>query len=1213
MKLSSEAVPVRDWNVSEKNGLQKDDRQKNESEERVPIERVSVSPEYWECYLAGAPALELPTDHPRPAKLGVTMGVETRALAENLRARLARFAESPGRDVTSVSAAAFAAVLYRYTAQEKFVVGILRPEMARSGGESVPVVADFSDRPTLGQLALRFEEAVENGSNAGAMPADLAAGLGIEADLSRHAIFQAAFSAVTSEVGAEPSSFSSFSSFNGRGTAGLDLYLELVNREIANSGELRLYYNLDLFERGTAKRLLGHWQRLVESAIENVETSSTELAISKLPMLTDAELHEHLVERNQTARDFPERCLHELFEASAAKFPNEIAAVYANEQLTYAELNARANQIAHFLRERGVGRNARVGICLPRSLDFAAAILGVLKAGGTCVPLDPKYPSERLSYMLSDVAAPIVLTERGLLQAGIPAGTKVAYVSGERANIAKESRENPKIGSTASDVAYIIYTSGSTGRPRGVLLPHAGLANYMQGAAEMFELAPGDRMLQFCSISFDAALEEIYATWTAGATLVFRMDEVSLEPSEFLAWMDEQKITAVDLPTAYWHEWVYALPSLTGFNKNGSNKNSSTEKVPATLRLVIVGGEKASPEAYATWHKMVGSVRNASGNNLRNKLRWVNTYGPAEASVVATAYEPEQGPNQGPHDEASRSLPIGRPVANARVYLLDPDLNPVPVGVPGELHIAGAGVAQGYLNLPEVTREKFVADPFCKDASARMYKTGDLAKYLPSGELEFVGRRDNQVKIRGFRIEPGEIETVLAKHAGVKEAAVVVREDSPGNKRLVGYVVRSEEGSAGKPRVLAVTEGELRRHIKSHLPEYMVPSEFVFLDAMPLTPNGKINRRALPAMKSNSSANEVSANEQANEISADGTSANNSVQAELLKIWEELLGRKPIGLRDNFFDLGGHSLLAARLMHRVKQTMGETLPLAALLQAPTVEQLAEVLQGDYSRHWSSLVAMQPEGSKPPFFCVHGVGGNVIGFQKLAWRMRPDYPFYGLQSQGLDGQRPLHTSIEDMAAHYIEEIRTVQPKGPYQLGGFSLGGVVAYEIARQLEARGEEVALLVLFDTYATNPEQVKLGDILRNPGLIQLRQLPEEVRRKINRMMIARRTPEYLKKVMRTNAQAGERYTLDRYTSRPFRGKAVLLRANDNWLVKGDPYTKWSEVVDELETIEIGGFHMDLLHGPEVGELAECLKNCIDKASAKAEMDDAELVARNAG
>jgi aspartate racemase len=663
-------------------------------------------------------------------------------------------------------------------------------------------------------------------------------------------------------------------------------------------------------------------------------------------------------------------------------------------------------------------------------------------------------------------------------------------------------------------------------------------------------------MLQFCSISFDAALEEIFSTWAAGATLVFRRDDVSLEPSELLAWVASQRITVMDLPTAYWHEWVYAMPGLS-------------QKVPPGLRLVIVGGEKSSAEAYSTWHKFVG-----------NRVRWINTYGPAEASVVATAYEPKLQAVDNP----PALLPIGRPVANVRVYLLDPQLNLVPVGVPGELHIGGVGVAQGYLGLPELTEEKFILDPFSDIPSARLYKTGDLARYLPSGDIEFLGRRDYQVKIRGFRVEPGEIESVLAKHPGVHEAAVILREDLLGNKRLVGYVVRSQE---------TVTESELRRHVQKHLPEYMVPSEFVFLQSMPLTPNGKINRRALSMSKLDAPAD-----------TAPSATADDPVQAQLMRIWEEVLGRKPIGIRDNFFDLGGHSLLAARLMHRVKQEHGKTLPLAVLLQAPTVEQLAAVLRDGWSGDWSSLVAIQPEGAKPPFFCVHGVGGNVVGFHELAQHMKPDYPFYGLQSQGLDGKRECHTRIEDMAAHYLDDIRTVQPKGPYHLGGFSLGGLVAYEMARQLLAAGEGVSLLVLLDTYATNPKRVNesLLALLLHPTWAQLQQLPGVLYKKVRRTIRMWLLPEALKKVGRTNARAAEQYQLQ-----PYSGKAVLLRAGDSWRASQGPYAKWGQLIGTLETIEISGAHMDILREPQVGRLAECLKGCIDGIRT----GEPELLVRN--
>jgi amino acid adenylation domain-containing protein len=1090
-------------------------------------------PNYWESMLTEVPILELPTDRQRPAVLGQSTGLESVNLPAELVAGLHQLAADADVEPSTVALAAFSVMLHRYTTQEKFAIGVA------SGSQMLPVVTEFSDRPTFRTLVQRMDAAIGTASSVGLVPVDLAGKLGINGDRSRHPIYQVGFSERTEGVSSSTH------------TASLDLSLNLVT---GASSSLALHYNQDLFEQGAARRMLGHVQQLLAGVIENSERTSAEL-----PMLTDSELHELLVERNQTTRKLPTRCLHQHVETIAANTANEIAVVCGHDQLSYCELNNRANQLAHYLQKTGVGRNSRVAICLERSLDFAVALIGVLKAGGTCVPLDPKYPDDRLAYMLEDVAASIVLTETGLLKAAIPSGTQMVFLSAERERIAANVRSNPNVGSLPSDIAYVIYTSGSTGRPRGVLLPHGGLVNYTLGAVKQFAIRPGDRMLQFCSISFDAALEEIYSTWAAGATLVFRNDNVSLEPSEFLHWVDQQQITIMDLPTAYWHEWVYALPELS-------------QKVPPTLRLVIVGGEKASPEAYSTWHKFVG-----------NKVRWINTYGPAEASIVATTYEPKLEAG----DEAPAVLPIGRPVTNARVYLLDSDLNPVPVGIPGELHIGGVGVAAGYLNLPELTQQKFIRDVFSDDPTARMYKSGDLAKYLPSGEIEFVGRRDNQVKIRGFRIEPGEIESVLSKHPDVDENAIVVRQDSTGNKRLIGYVVRNNE---------SLVESDLRRHVQAHLPEYMVPSEFVFLNSMPLTPNGKIDRRALAALKLESVPDVTSTSSPADPL-----------QQQLMGIWEELLERRPIGVRDNFFDLGGHSLLAARLMHRIKQVHGQSLPLAVLLQAPTVEKLASVLRGDFSEHWSSLVAIQPEGSKPPFFCVHGVGGNVVGFHELAKRMRPDFPFYGLQSQGLDGKSELYTTIQEMAAHYLEEIRTVQPKGPYHVGGFSMGGLVAYEIAQQLIASGEEVGLVVLFDTYATNPKSVNesLKDLLLHPTWTHIKRLPSEFRKKIRRTWIGVRLPDYLKKVMRTNAQAAEQYVL-----RPYGGKVILLRAGDTWRVADDPYAAWAQFVPELETIQIRGAHMEILREPNVSTLAERLKSCIHGASES--LDEQELLASNA-
>ena len=529
---------------------------------------------------------------------------------------------------------------------------------------------------------------------------------------------------------------------------------------------------------------------------------------------------------------------------------------------------------------------------------------------------------------------------------------------------------NPESGVTINDVAYVIYTSGSTGQPRGVLLSHAGLANYNLNAARLYAMTTEDRVLQFCSVSFDIAVEELFITWLSGATLVFRTDAVPMAVPDFLLWIEQQGITVLDLPTAYWHEWVHEFPQL---------KDKVT---PQALRLVIVGGEKPSSQAYSTWLAKV-----------QNGVRWINTYGPTEISICATAYEPTWQPGS----EIPENIPIGRPLANMRVYLLDRQLNPVPVGVPGELHVAGPGVAKGYLNQPELTAQKFIPDPFSSDVDARLYKTGDLARHLPTGEIEFLGRSDDQIKIRGFRIELGEIEGALAKHPGVREGVVVAREDTPGDKQIVAYFV---------PQSVAPGAAELRQYLQKQLPEYMVPSAFVVLESLPMTPNGKVNRRGLPAPQVPTAV-------------ATFAMASDPLQARLVALWEEVLAKRPIGIHDNFFELGGHSLLAARLMHRTGQALGKTLPLAMLFHAPTIDRLATILRGDeWSQHWSSLVPIQPSGERPPFFCIHGIGGNVLGFQRLGRCMAPDYPFYGLQSQGLDGKRPRFHSIPEMASHYI---------------------------------------------------------------------------------------------------------------------------------------------------------------------------------------------------
>ncbi len=850
-------------------------------------------------------------------------------------------------------------------------------------------------------------------------------------------------------------------------------------------------------------------------------------------------------------------CIHQLVEAQTERDPGGIAAIHAEQTLSYRQLNARANQLARFLLEQGTKPGTRIGIALRPSLNLPVALLAVLKAGCACLPLDLNYPKSRLELMFEDAQPAGVLTEAQLAPALSFSKAKLVCLDSQAEEVFRGVQDNLEDSATAESLAYVIYTSGSTGKPRGVLLPHRGLANHNQSAVELYDLKPEDRVLQFSSIGFDIAIEEIFPALISGAGIVLKTDSFSLQAAEFLQWIGAHQVSVLDLPTAFWHELVHQLEA------------SENIALPKSLRLVILGGEKASTKAYRVWEKFAGS-----------RVRLINTYGPTEASVIVTAFEPARFPDVSLGD----SLPLGHPVANAQIHLLDENLKPVPVGVAGELHIGGPPLAHGYLNQPEQTARKFIADPFNPNPSARLYKTGDMARVKPDGILEFLGRADFQVKIRGFRVEPGEIEAALHQYHGLAEAVVLSHENDRGDKSLVAYVV----WSPGQQRA---SSSQLSAFLKQRLPEYMVPAGFVALERLPLTVNGKVDRRALPKPEFTPVSGPSS-----------GYSAlpQDDLQAQLVGIWQSVLGKKPIGIRDNFFEMGGHSLLAARLMHRTGQTLGTTLPLAALFQAPTIEKLAAALQqGGCSQYWSSLVPIQPSGSKSALFCVHGVGGNVLNLRQLARHMNPDYPLYGLQAQGLDGQRPCLGSLEEMAGHYLKEIRTVQPQGPYFLGGYSLGGLIAYEMAQQLSANGEEVALVALLDTY---PGRVKstshsLLHLLSAPQKLFV-DLPyaavDSLRRRIKRGRIA----QALKDVFHHNAAAGDRYVL-----RPYAGTVALFRAADkSWRNTGDPYALWTSLAPKLEIHEIPGDHRGILYAPQVEHLAERLKSRMDELRANYEL-----------
>lgn len=712
-----------------------------------------------------------------------------------------------------------------------------------------------------------------------------------------------------------------------------------------------------------------------------------------------------LVGFNRTEAAFPDGCAaHEIIEVQARKTPEATAVRYGDERLTYGELNRRANQLARYLQGLGVGLEDLVGIYVERSLEMAVGVLGVLKAGAAFLPLDPGCPAERLAFMLDDAHVRLLLTQQRLEERLAECSAERVRLDTDWARIARERDDDVHTDVGPSNLAYVIYTSGSTGRPKGVQIEHRGVCNLAAWQKCYFGLGPPDRVLQFATIGFDVFVWEMWMALNVGASLHLASRDTVTSPAALTELLREEGITAVLLPPT-----MLRLLSPEGLD---------------SLHTVISGGEACSPELVKRW---------AEGR------RFYNAYGPTEITVCATTYRCTGA--------EEHSVPIGRPVANTRLYVLDQALQPVALGMIGELYIGSDFLARGYINRPDLTAERFLPDPFRDKPGARMYKTGDLVRFLPDGNVEFCGRIDHQVKLRGFRIELGEIEALLGKHPGVRDVAVTLREDAPGDKRLVAYVVSKSND---------LTTQELRSHLKALVPDYMVPSAFAFVEALPLTPSGKVDRRALPVPTADETARH-----------GKWLPPRDNVEWQLAHIWEQLFDIRPIGATDDFFDLGGHSLLAVHLMDEIAGRFGQRLAPATLFEAPTIERLAGILRGGARADTDSpLVPIQPKGSRIPFFCVHPAPGTVFCYVEMARHLGLDQPFYGLQSFGVNGRGANHVRIEAMATDYVRAIRNVQPTGPYILGGHSSGGVIAYEMAQMLKKEGEKVALVVVIDSPA---------------------------------------------------------------------------------------------------------------------------------------------------
>ena len=783
---------------------------------------------------------------------------------------------------------------------------------------------------------------------------------------------------------------------------GLDIYEEPELRIVID-------YDLALFDEPAVDAMLGHFRTLLVEMAANPDRP-----VGELPMLSDEERRRIVVEWNETAADYPRgKTIHGLFAERAARTPEATAVALDDRRYTYRELDERSNRLARRLRALGVGPGSPVAVCMNRTPDLVVALLAAMKSGGAYVPLDPGYPRERLAFMLEDTAAPVLLTAAASAASLPPHGAHAIELDAGWGEIADESAVALDQAQAGEDLAYIIYTSGSTGRPKGVCCRHASVLNLLADFDRRAKIAAGDRCSLWTSYSFDVSVYEIFSALLAGGELHIASDAIRFDSGVFLPWLAEHGIASAYVPPLMLGELLAWAESHPG---------------SLSLKRLLVGVEPISEKLLAS------IMRSVPG------LAIINGYGPTETTICSTLYDVRA-------DSApERITPIGRPVQNSRVYLLDPAFRPVPVGVPGEIHIGGEGLSRGYFKRPDLTAERFIDDTLNGNRGELLYRTGDRARFLGDGSIEFVGRTDYQVKIRGFRVEPGEIERTLERHPSVKEAVVMAKADGSSSKRLVAYILTDDTTAS-----LSV---DLRRFLKERLPDYMVPSAFVALEEFPLTRNGKLDREALPEP------------EAARDESRAFIAPRNEVETQLVHIWERVLGFRPVGVTDNFFDLGGHSLLAVRLFAEITRAFGTAMPLSAIFKSPTIAELATRVRSEgHADVEGALVPIQPLGSKPPLFFVHAYGGGVFFYRELSDHLGQDRPFYGLQAIGLDGRKAPLRRVEDMAARYIREMKTVQPKGPYYIGGRCLGAYIALEIANQLHASGEKVGMLAVLDSY----------------------------------------------------------------------------------------------------------------------------------------------------
>ncbi len=956
-----------------------------------------------------------------------------------------------------------------------------------------------------------------------------------------------------------------------------------LSLDVTESGDrvlCRWIFDRDLFRRGDIQRLAGHYQTLLEGLVANPNS-----AVSRVALMTASERDQLLASRNVATLDHSAGGLiHELFVAQVERTPEAVAVAHGKQRLSYRELNERANQVAHHLRSLGVGPEGLVAMCVERSLNQLVGMLGILKAGGAYVPLDPAQPKERMASMLDDFR-PIVLLAEEKLRSALPCcAATVVFLDSEWDSFSSQPIQNPVPATTPSNAAYVIYTSGSTGAPNGVIVTHQNVVRLFKRTEAWFGFNSSDVWTLFHSYAFDFSVWEIWGALFYGGRLVVVPHPVSRSPVDFYELLVRERVTVLNQTPSAFQQLI---------ESEAAGQNLPELK----LRLVILGGEALELRTLKPWFE-----RHSDQQPLI-----VNMYGITETTVHVT-YRPIRKTDL----IGDQGSVIGVPIPDLQIFLLDQALQPVPMGVAGEICVGGAGLARGYLNRPDLTSERFIEHPFSGTPGARLYRSGDRARFNSNGELEYVGRLDHQVKLRGFRVELGEVESALIRHPAVSESVVLMREDRPGNRRMLAYLVAEPDAH--------LTASELREHLKTSLPDYMIPAAFVTLPALPVTPNGKTDRKTLAAI----SPDPLLPGEKF-------VAPRTATEEALAGVWRKILGVERLGIHDNFFDLGGHSLLAMRLTWETQRRFGNNLPLASLFAAPSIAQFARLL--DELKNGvaeAPLDGLRGSGKGAPLFHIPGTAGYEFLPEPISRRIGTVRRFYdGLQYPGLDGLQSPVARVEDIAANLISQIQRICPSGPYCLSGYSFGGVMAFEVARQMEAQGLKVELLLLLDTHcpatpfrkrcwaefiaALRNRVSKMNCRAMIPWLVKLAAAKLVIRysitsRQINslRRFFGRPSPASAPtETQRAAAQveAAALQAASQYRAGPYSGEVVLFQV-DYWdfayvFRARDPLNGWGSVVrGKLDVITIPGIHEFVLKEPNVSVLAGKLHDCLQAQRA---------------